>query len=236
MLLSGENEDSVCRFFQQAASSLSKWFVVIKEWSPSVVFKERREWLNIMGVPTHAWGEDIFKNLAHLAGSYVGVDDSTRLKRRMDVGRVLISASSSEVVNRMVNIKINNKVFVVRMVEKPFSEELFFVKSNRKTCILEVSSSDTSTFGFEAFDSLELVPETKFSSSFLGKNGFVDFQDFKNSKFKNFEYTRGGVHHPLSLQDKGVLCSNQMSDKANQLSLSCEFGCLKACVCRLRRR
>lgn len=91
VLLTGENENSVKKFLDHSASSLGNWFTEINKWSPEFVVKDRWVWLTVIGVPAHAWPEEVFRRLVQMAGKFVGLDDATRLKQRLDVGRVLNS-------------------------------------------------------------------------------------------------------------------------------------------------
>lgn len=123
----------------QAESSLSKWFTEIKEWNSKLANRERHVWLSYVGVLAHAWREEVLRTIAQFFGSYVGVDDSTRVKRRMDVGRVLCNTTSPEVVNRTMNIKITSELFVVRVMEEPFAEDYVYLKSSHILCNSEDS-------------------------------------------------------------------------------------------------
>lgn len=85
VLLTGDLEGSIDEFLNQEESVLAKWFIEVKKWSSKVANCERRIWVIVMGIPVHGWKENVFKSLVQAIRSYVGVDESTRLKRRMDI-------------------------------------------------------------------------------------------------------------------------------------------------------
>lgn len=62
--------------------------------------------------------------LVRLIGRYEFLDEATKDMSRLDIGRIQVSMSSPEPVNKMVNIMINNMVFSVTLVEKVFVDKL----------------------------------------------------------------------------------------------------------------
>lgn len=56
VLLTADGEEDIS-FSLNEADSLSKWFEDIRPWDPRSVARERLVWLNVTGVPVHAWLE-----------------------------------------------------------------------------------------------------------------------------------------------------------------------------------
>lgn len=79
-------------------------------------------------------------------GTFIIIDFSTRKRIRLDVGRVLISTSSSEIINRVVSVNINGVVFFIRLMEEHFGGSF----SDKDQSCIDVSP---------AYSSL-VVPET----------------------------------------------------------------------------
>lgn len=57
-------------------------------------------------------------------GRFVTMDSSTMFKKIFDVARVMIQTTSSEVVCRIIEVKINGDLYVVRVVEEPFTDAI----------------------------------------------------------------------------------------------------------------
>lgn len=74
------------------------------------------------GSPAHIWGEDFFKTVAQLLGRYVTIDDSTRDKVRLDVGRVLITTGNPDIINRVLEINVNGMLYSIRVMEESFGD------------------------------------------------------------------------------------------------------------------
>lgn len=91
------------------------------------------------------------------------------MRKRLDIGRSLVIVTSAEAVNRVVRVKINNGFHDIRMLEEPFSKVLQILNSDKNYCSSVFSSSETSDFVLDTFDSLKKVSETRFSSSLHGE-------------------------------------------------------------------
>lgn len=85
-----------------------------------MVTKERLAWLNVSGVPAHAWKEEVFKGVALMFGSFAFLDECTRNKSRLDIGRVCVTTRVPEIINRVIQVKINEVVFSIRIMEDVF--------------------------------------------------------------------------------------------------------------------
>lgn len=120
-------EDEVfVELVKDESDMFEQWFIDLKAWSPELVQMERYAWIRCQGVPPHAWGEDLIRNLVVILGRYVYVDAPTT-KKRLDVAWMLIATSAQENINQMVRIKINGVVFSIKMVEEPFSNPNFHI-------------------------------------------------------------------------------------------------------------
>lgn len=93
-------KEQAAEVLSDAKESLEKWFQAIYPWTSHVVAKERYVWLLVSGIPPHARLEEMFRMLAQLVGTFIEIDESTRNKDRLDVGRILVSTSSPAIINR----------------------------------------------------------------------------------------------------------------------------------------
>lgn len=69
-------------------------------------------------------------------------------KKRLDVARILIRASSWEVVNRLIKIRIDGLFYNIRVLEEPFPKFTFY---QRKTGNKEASSSSSDSLSYFSF-------------------------------------------------------------------------------------
>jgi hypothetical protein len=119
-LLEGQEEGEVQALMEDAKEWLDQWFVEIRPWSPSDIDTERTIWLRVYGVPSHAWNDIFFSQLVQPWGSYVKADDGTLKKITMDVARLMIRTSCQRVVDEFVDVKVNGKIFHLRVLEDSY--------------------------------------------------------------------------------------------------------------------
>lgn len=96
---------------------LSELFNKIKPWETKDVDWERLIWIKCYGVPCHAWSEDFFEKLGLTYDVFMYVDEHTKDKDRLDVGRFVIKTTHHTVINEVVKVKIINKIFDIKLVE-----------------------------------------------------------------------------------------------------------------------
>lgn len=94
------------------------WFEWIRPWKDIDVNTNRVIWTNWFGVPVHAWTTSFFSFMCVQFGRFVNVDDSTESKERLDVARVMVSSNSLNQINKAFKVRIDGKVFSIRVVEE----------------------------------------------------------------------------------------------------------------------
>lgn len=134
--------------------NFNKWFSQISPWTPDTVARDKAAWLRVMGVPAHIWGEYSFKQVSLLQGLYIAMDDSTREMTRLDFGRVLISTSSPKFINRVVEVRVNNVTYSIRLQEVSFTTDWKYYLSEGSLSEEDGSLADSSF----------LVPKTEFTA------------------------------------------------------------------------
>lgn len=144
VLLIPKEEGAVESLLGDGTIALENWFLSLKPWKSEMVTKDRSVWLNITGVSLHAWREEFFCTIVTLVGKFVNLDESTRMRTRLDVGRVFATVSDPEAINRVVKVKINDGIFTIRMVENVFRQSTFQLNTNRVIPESEHSSSEDS--------------------------------------------------------------------------------------------
>lgn len=144
MLLTAKDNENVFSLLQEDGDYLEGWLSDIKPWKPEAVPRVRSVWLRVLGVPVHAWGEDFFRFLAELVGRYVETDVATSSKSRLDIGRILVTVSSPEAINKTVKVKVNEHVFLVRLVEEVIVDQFCLGIKMRNNSSVGGYSSDYS--------------------------------------------------------------------------------------------
>lgn len=157
-------------------------FEELRPWDHKVVSRAIFLWLKIQGISVQAWEEVSFKTLAGLVGTYIKMDEATTTKRRLDVARILISASSSKTVFRNVTAKIDQDLFNIRLTEDLWGEVSV---SDRKDQLYKmVSNSSSEESDAMSFDGL-WVSET-LEPGCQRAEGEIDFRQGGEGNISNF--------------------------------------------------
>ncbi|KAK1573093.1 hypothetical protein Q3G72_026742 [Acer saccharum] len=146
-------------------------------------------WVDVHGVPLICWCKAFFKSLGDLVGETLWIDEETERRKRLDVGKILISTPIGESLTREVEVIVGGRSFPVKMVEqttqisigwlsnhlkvKPYGSNLnncvnkddfglFSEKTSREACLVEDSGSDRCREGVEKDVSNLIRVEKKF--------------------------------------------------------------------------
>ena len=74
--------------------------------------------LNCYNVPLHLWNVGTFFSIGRVPGDVIALDEGTSRFFSFNVGKVLISISIFEVINQMINLEVNGKLYPVRVVKE----------------------------------------------------------------------------------------------------------------------
>jgi hypothetical protein len=122
ILLSSNKEGGV----EQAVNADKKWwkqlFSKIIPWSTIQKPRGRHIWVRIFGAPLHACGWECFYLIVWCFGRLLLLDGQTEQHDQLDVARAQIAVTSWEFVGEIQEIKVNDELFVVRIVEERFRE------------------------------------------------------------------------------------------------------------------
>ncbi|KAK7273224.1 hypothetical protein RIF29_14273 [Crotalaria pallida] len=127
VLLEADDDCDVVECLQSNYTWFQGLFEEVKRWNPVVMVHERVIWVQCFGIPLVAWEERFFSLVATVPGSFIKLDDATTLKSRLDVGRMLILTSSKSFINMTVNVKINDQVYGITVVEEVMVDHVNFV-------------------------------------------------------------------------------------------------------------
>ncbi|KAE8704162.1 hypothetical protein F3Y22_tig00110458pilonHSYRG00095 [Hibiscus syriacus] len=98
-------------------SYLKEIFVDIMLWKESIYQMERVVWIEIDGLPLHCWNEVSLKRLVGLWGRFEVFGEN--VKHHIDCEKVnmLISTSAEARIDETVDVVVENKKFIVRVLE-----------------------------------------------------------------------------------------------------------------------
>jgi hypothetical protein len=94
------------------------WFLKLEPWLPSFSVSRREDWVRCYGTPLQVWGLNFFEELASQFGSFIELDEETRVKSRLDVARVKISLANDQVVDLHKEVWVDGIPFVPTLVEE----------------------------------------------------------------------------------------------------------------------
>ncbi|GAU48228.1 hypothetical protein TSUD_184080 [Trifolium subterraneum] len=131
-LLQGQDEGEVQALIEDAKDWLDQWFKEIKPWDPKDIDVERTIWLRIYGIPSHAWNEVFFAQLVKPWGTFVNEDEGALKKITMDVARLMICTSSTQVIDEFIDVKVNGVIFHLRVLEDSYGPMRIMVTQNQR--------------------------------------------------------------------------------------------------------
>jgi hypothetical protein len=127
----GQEEGEVQALMEEAKGWLEQWFVEIRPWSPDNIDVERTIWLRICGVPIHAWNHNFFTQVVKPWGTFINADDGTKKNTTMDVARLMIRTSCQQVVDEFIDVKINGKIYHLRVLEDSYGLMRIMIPQNK---------------------------------------------------------------------------------------------------------
>jgi hypothetical protein len=120
ILLSSPVKDAIQQAYQANKGWWERWFTTLKPWRPDILPKGRRIWVRLFGVPLHIWSLEGFKKIIWRYGNLLKLDHDTMEQTRLDVARAQIAVTYWEMVDEVIEIKVDDEVFIIRMVEERF--------------------------------------------------------------------------------------------------------------------
>jgi hypothetical protein len=168
-LLEGQEDGEVEALMADAKDWLEQWFKEIRPWNPKDVDTEILVWLRIFGIPIHAWGDEFFAQVSRPWGCFLNADDVTSKKLTMDAARLLIRTSCQKFVDEFINIKINDEIFHLRVIEDSYGPMRIVIPQPKGTDG-RGNDSDCSEEEGEERRLLEEEPESERESEGEGEN------------------------------------------------------------------
>ncbi|GFS40280.1 hypothetical protein Acr_00g0067550 [Actinidia rufa] len=112
-----EERDSM--FNKGKMAWLKEWFVESSEWENTKSNPcSRLVWLNCYGIPLHLWNLQTFSEIGKIWGEVIMLADDTMKNLSFAVGKVLISTTVMDSINKVVELENNGRISQIRVMEE----------------------------------------------------------------------------------------------------------------------
>ncbi|KAK7251758.1 hypothetical protein RIF29_35233 [Crotalaria pallida] len=172
--MEGENLQDL---IQEVGDNLGQHFEYIKSWSEDMVAGNKLAWIRCAGIPPHAWNEMFFKAITGPFGELIKPDDDTKLRRRLDMARVLIRTSNLLPIFQFTRVMINQNLFTIRLCEEVWNEGLITHPADKEKSLHSTAVPESAS---------EEETESQSTDEWVSES--MEFQESPvlwNSKFKN---------------------------------------------------
>ncbi|KAI9177691.1 hypothetical protein LWI28_018181 [Acer negundo] len=95
-------------------------YTTVEKWDFLDIAKLRLAWVNVLGDPLNYWNEAFFFKLEEISGKPLLVVEETKLWKRLDKGRILVSIPFGHKVPSKIDIMGGGCVFSVFVEEELF--------------------------------------------------------------------------------------------------------------------
>ena len=98
---------------------LKEWFVESSKWEITKSNPcSRLVWLNCYGIPLHLWNHQTFSEIGKIWGEVIMLADDTIKNLSFAVGKVLISTTVMDLINKVVELDNNGSLTQIRVMEE----------------------------------------------------------------------------------------------------------------------
>jgi hypothetical protein len=120
ILLNNTVEGEIKRAYESNKLWWERWFLSVTPWRPNLRPRGRRIWVRLFRVPLHICSWEGFKKIIWRYGTVLNLDPETLNQSRFDVARALITVTFWEMVDEIIEVKVEGEVFTIRMIEERF--------------------------------------------------------------------------------------------------------------------
>jgi hypothetical protein len=114
--------ENLCK---EKADGLCYYFKDFRPWVPSLYVDRRETWVRVLGIPLHAWGENLFKEIGRKYGEFLDFDENTTLRAKLDVARLKLATSLRGFIDEAVKIKVLGTIYTIWVVEENDAKPVF---------------------------------------------------------------------------------------------------------------
>ncbi|GKV44390.1 hypothetical protein SLEP1_g51580 [Rubroshorea leprosula] len=141
VLLTEQVARCLADYTQHNKDLIDLWFDSVQPWTLASPASCRLVWLRISRIPLNAWCDRCFQMLGELMGEVVWIHEDTSNKIILGDGRVLILCSEKGKIIRIVNLKVENQVYEVGLIEEEWRfDPDWWLSDGDRQCDLETDS------------------------------------------------------------------------------------------------
>lgn len=93
-------------------------FTSVRRWKETDLNGRKRVWVNVYGVPLHAWCDQMFRRIGNKLGKVIEIDSTTSSRSVLSKGRIMVDTPYFETICRVFKFQIWQKTFEIHVVEK----------------------------------------------------------------------------------------------------------------------
>ncbi|KAL4581161.1 hypothetical protein LXL04_017370 [Taraxacum kok-saghyz] len=108
-----------------AKNTWSKWFRALECWSPDMQPMKSFAYLNIVGLPPHAWVPNVFSDIGAMWGDIVIPEWCNEESHNREIWKVVILTQKFNIINDTVEVTINKTNYRIMVVEDFKESEKF---------------------------------------------------------------------------------------------------------------
>ena len=112
-VLTFESQEEAHSVSQEYRDVLSYWFYAVNPWDDLDACEMRRVWLELYGIPGHAWAWENIQNIVQCWGDLVCVDSTTREVKTFSVARALVDTKCMSAISGQVLLQVQQKGYRV---------------------------------------------------------------------------------------------------------------------------
>ncbi|XP_057472861.1 uncharacterized protein LOC130761391 [Actinidia eriantha] len=112
-------EERESMFNEGKMAWLREWFVESSRWENTKLNPcSRLVWLNCYGIPLHLWNFQTFSEIGKIWGEVIMLAEETLKNLSFAVGKILISTTVMDLINKVVGLDNNGSSFQIRVMEE----------------------------------------------------------------------------------------------------------------------
>lgn len=123
ILISGRTKAEIENFLNVEKAWLDRWFYELHLWTPRPRSEGRLAWLRVVGMPLHCWCGRGFREIGQNYGEVVAIDEYTKSKSHLSVGRLLVYSFSTTPINDQLSLRIDGRLFKLTVIEDPWRDD-----------------------------------------------------------------------------------------------------------------
>ncbi|GLU10101.1 hypothetical protein SLE2022_269240 [Rubroshorea leprosula] len=141
VLLTEQVSGCLVDYTQQNKDLFDSWFESVQPWTLANPVSCRLVWLRVSGIPLKAWCDRCFQMLGELVGEVIRIHEDTTNKVILGDGRVLILCTEKSKIIRSVNLKVEDQLYEVGLIEEEWrSDPDWWLSDGDRRCESETES------------------------------------------------------------------------------------------------